>query len=475
MRSLRLPFALRLPEQANDADCDQHHAQHAEEQRRFGGDDALVEALADQVADEGTWQQPQVMDELQIHADDDERDHLDHHQDEPQHEQGIAQLVLGYVRGIDRHDKRCADQRGAADIAAQHQQAGIHIAVLAAEGAIEQVADRIGDDDAEDDHRHHPRRQRQQADHADQLRHDHDLHGVAQIRPVDVADARLFGVFAFDLPVSAPGDPAREDHQVYRDQRQEDQRIVVDQQQEGQGKHRAAKAQPGAHEAAPDEDQADQDVLVPEEVCHGVPSSGWDSSKTECFWAAGRPAGLPAGVVTGRHQALMHLEADVDHQPGFAKGYQLEVRPTIVDSDCRKDGRSDTEVVEGNLVAEFTPVTMQEPTGQLDVGAGALAAGQLATKTTIEVGAVLTEGVAERGCANEPSCLRRMGESTLGPAGPVLAAGNPLHIDHALMIVVSWIVTVVAGVERGFEQEVPVRPELPGLFESGRCSGRGRT
>ncbi len=86
-----------------------------------------------------------------------------------------------------RNDQWRADQRGAADIAAQHQEQGIDYPAVAAKGTVEDVRQGVARDDHKDDQTHDLRRQGQQAEYADQLGDHHHQQHVTKVAPVDRA------------------------------------------------------------------------------------------------------------------------------------------------------------------------------------------------------------------------------------------------------------------------------------------------
>ena len=168
--------------------------------------------------------------------------------------------------GNNRNNQRRANQRSTADVGTQYQKQRVDPAIVAAKRFVKDVAQRKHHHDRKNNRTEYAARQGNQTDHTQQLGHNHNAENFPQVRPVHRARLRVAAVLQLAM-IQADGDGGK-DQQMHRDQRQKDQRIVVYQQQKRQRQYRAAKAQSGAHNPAPDKNQANEHILVQREIVH---------------------------------------------------------------------------------------------------------------------------------------------------------------------------------------------------------------
>lgn len=257
--------------QADQGGDQQDHAEYAKKSWGLGCHQPGVQSLSHEVSEQATWKEPELVDELEVNAHDQKRDHLDDHQDEPQHEEGVAQLMFGHMVCKDGDDQRRASQGGATDIAAQAKQDSLNPGILALKSAIENVSHGIDRDDGKDHGADDLRRNGEQADHPNQLGDGHDLEGLPEVGPVDVAGC---ATQCLGLAIPPPGDPARENQKVNGNRGQKQQRIIDHQKKEWERQDRATKPKPASHKTTPDEDEPDEGQLGEGELSHLLGQDG---------------------------------------------------------------------------------------------------------------------------------------------------------------------------------------------------------
>ena len=143
------------------------------------------------------------------------------------------------------------------------------------------------------------RRDGEQTDHPNQLWDGHDLEGLPEVGPVDVAGCatRCPG-----LTIALPGDPARENQKVNGNRGQKQQRIIDHQEKEWERQDRATKSKPASNKSTPDEDEPDEGQLGEAELSHPL----------------GQDGVAAAGEVVLQVELKQHRFKDGPDEPGLA-------------------------------------------------------------------------------------------------------------------------------------------------------------